>query len=73
MFSSTGIDLHNMLQEYGMLVSDEEDEEMISPAEYGYQAEDTLRPPTEIVPELSDTGWIQRERAMGKVSRIRYR
>ncbi|GHJ88400.1 hypothetical protein NliqN6_4802 [Naganishia liquefaciens] len=55
-----------MLQEYGMLVSDEEDEEMISPAEYGYQAEDTLRPPTEIVPELSDTGWIQRERAMGK-------
>lgn len=70
MFSSTGINLQDLLQKHGMLVLDDEDEEMTSLVEYGYEAEDPPRPPTEIMPELADSGWIQRERAMGKVSQV---
>lgn len=70
MFSSTGINLQDLLQKHGMLVLDDGDEEMTSAAKYGHEAEDPSRSPTEIMPELADPGWIQREQAMGKVSQI---
>lgn len=71
MFSSTGISLQDLLQKHGMLTSDDdEDDEMVSLETSADEAESIPRAPTEIVPELANPEWIQRERAMGKVRRI---
>jgi hypothetical protein len=44
------------------------DDEMISPGSFGIDSEAVSKAPTEIVPELANPEWIQRERAIGKVS-----
>jgi hypothetical protein len=69
MYSSTGISLQDLLQKHGMMApDDDEDDEMISSADYPYGAGSSPKAPTEILPQLADPGWIQKERAMGKVS-----
>lgn len=69
MYSSTGINLQDLLQRHGMLAPEgDEDDEMISSADYPHGAGILPKALPEIMPQLADPGWIQKERTMGKVS-----